>query len=191
MLALPFWMRLMQCLKVYSVTGEQKNLWNALKYSTAFPLVYAGYLRRHRPSLRHDRLFALAAIVQSSYCFFWDVQMDWGLLRRDARAPFGWSMREPLLITEEVGVLVPAPSTFRCLRWALFAASTARRRDVLPRVGRDRAGPYGPAQWEVVVKIGQYSSVPLKARAGDLRHLSLSDGSSDLEMLEWAAGDEP
>ena len=31
MLALPFWWRLMQCLKVYSVTREQKNLWNALK----------------------------------------------------------------------------------------------------------------------------------------------------------------
>ena len=46
MLALPFWWRLMQCFKVYSQTGEQKNLWNALKYSTAFPLVYAGYLRK-------------------------------------------------------------------------------------------------------------------------------------------------
>ena len=65
MLALPFWWRLMQCLKVYSVTKEKKNLWNALKYSTAFPLVAAGSLRRHRPSLRHDRLFILCALVQS------------------------------------------------------------------------------------------------------------------------------
>ena len=65
MLALPFWWRLMQCLKVYSVTHENKNLWNALKYSTAFPLVIAGYLRRHRPSARHDRLFILCALVQS------------------------------------------------------------------------------------------------------------------------------
>ena len=54
-LAMPFWWRLMQCLKVYSVTKEQKNLWNALKYSTAFPLVYAGYIRRHRPSPRRRR----------------------------------------------------------------------------------------------------------------------------------------
>ena len=36
--------------KVFSQTGEQKNLWNALKYSTAFPLVYAGYLRKTAPS---------------------------------------------------------------------------------------------------------------------------------------------
>ena len=111
MLALPFWWRLMQCLKVYSVTREQKNLWNALKYSTAFPLVWAGYMRRHRPSPRHDRLFVLAAIVQSSYCFFWDVQMDWGLLRRNPRARFGWSLRNELLI---------APSPIMYLTLCIF-----------------------------------------------------------------------
>ena len=121
MLALPFWWRLMQCLKVYSVNGEQKNLWNALKYSTAFPLVYAGYLRRHAPSRHHDRYFVLAAIVQSSYCFFWDVQMDWGLLRRDPRAPFGWSMREQLLITPNKAVYGMLCVFNLCLRfvWAL------------------------------------------------------------------------
>merc|ERR1719174_3020087 len=70
-LALPFWWRLMQCLKVYSQTKEQKNLWNALKYTTAFPLVYSGYLRRHRPSARHEMFFVLSACVQSGYCFFW------------------------------------------------------------------------------------------------------------------------
>ena len=59
-LALPFWMRLMQCLKVYSQTGEGKNLWNALKYSTAFPLVYAGYLKKHHPDEPYYTQVALA-----------------------------------------------------------------------------------------------------------------------------------
>ena len=108
MLALPFWWRLMQCLKVYSVTGEQKNLWNALKYSTAFPLVVAGYLRRHHPSPQHDRIFVVCAIIQSSYCYYWDVQMDWGLLKRDPRARYGYRMREPLLVT-------PRKSTYLAL----------------------------------------------------------------------------
>ena len=66
MLALPFWWRLMQCLKVYSITGESKNLWNALKYSTAFPLVYAGYLKKNYPSALNDRLFVFAAVIQST-----------------------------------------------------------------------------------------------------------------------------
>ena len=99
MLALPFWWRLMQCLKVYSVTREQKNLWNALKYSTAFPLVYAGYLRKHDSSGAYDVLFVLAAVVQSSFTFVWDVLMDWGLPRRDSAAPCGVGMREVLLVT--------------------------------------------------------------------------------------------
>lgn len=43
------------------------------RYATAFPLVCAGYLRRHSPSPFHDRLFILAALVQSSYCLIWDV----------------------------------------------------------------------------------------------------------------------
>ena len=38
--------------------------------------------------------------MQSSYCYFWDVQMDWGLLVPDARAPFGYRLREPLLVTQ-------------------------------------------------------------------------------------------
>jgi len=113
-LALPFWWRLMQCLKVYSTTFEVKNLWNALKYSSAFPLVYAGYLKKHEPSHFHDQCFIVAAVVQSSYCFIWDVHMDWGLFRKAnlggkypgergaaycGGPPAVCAMREPLLIT--------------------------------------------------------------------------------------------
>jgi hypothetical protein len=87
------------CIAVYSITREQKNLWNALKYSTAFPLVYFGYWRRHAPSPLHDRYFAVAALIQSTYCFIWDVHMDWGLLRRDRRSACGVSLRQPLLVT--------------------------------------------------------------------------------------------
>ena len=37
MLALPFWWRLMQCLRVYSETREQKNLWRATWHQSASP----------------------------------------------------------------------------------------------------------------------------------------------------------
>merc|ERR1719253_2247291 len=91
-LALPFWVRLFQCLAVYRQTGEVKNLWNAAKYATAFPLVYAGYLERASPSPFSRQLFVAAAIVQSSATFGWDVVMDWGLpasraATSSARAP--------------------------------------------------------------------------------------------------------
>ena len=105
--------------KVYSQTGEQKNLWNALKYSTAFPLVYAGYLRKldagsggqdvPQDPWMHDHLFVLAAVAQSSYCFVWDVLMDWGLPERGrpggggggGGGVCGWRMRGELLVTRD------------------------------------------------------------------------------------------
>lgn len=81
-LALPFWCRLFQCLSVLRRTGEQKNAWNALKYATAFPLVYAGYLDRLAPTDQTRRLVVLTACVQSSATFAWDLLMDWGLFRK-------------------------------------------------------------------------------------------------------------
>ena len=81
-LALPFWCRLFQCLAVLRKTGEQKNFWNACKYATAFPLVYAGYLDRYEPSEYTRRLVVATAVVQSSATFAWDLFMDWGLFKK-------------------------------------------------------------------------------------------------------------
>jgi len=81
-LALPFWCRLFQCLAVLRRTGEAKNFWNACKYATAFPLVYAGYLDRLAPSEHTRRLVVGCAIIQSSATFAWDLCMDWGLFKK-------------------------------------------------------------------------------------------------------------
>ncbi|KAJ8604121.1 hypothetical protein CTAYLR_001796 [Chrysophaeum taylorii] len=80
-IALPFWCRLFQCCAVYRKTREPKNLWNAAKYATAFPLVYAGYLQK-QPGGGSRAFFVLAAICQSSATFAWDVLMDWGVFDR-------------------------------------------------------------------------------------------------------------
>ena len=50
----------------------------------------------------HDQLFVLAAITQSTYCFVWDVLMDWGLpcrARRDDEGLCGMRMRTPLVVS--------------------------------------------------------------------------------------------
>jgi len=80
-LALPFWCRFFQCLAVYRRTGEVKNLWNAAKYSTAFPLAYAGYLLK-QPDGGSRAFFIIAAVCQSSATFAWDVLMDWAVFER-------------------------------------------------------------------------------------------------------------
>lgn len=125
MLALPFWCRLFQCLRVYSETREQKNLWyawacptpasaarrtthpsirprNALKYSSAFPPIYLGWLKRQTPSLSIQGLFVLSAVVNSTYTFVWDVLMDWGMLQWDKeRGCWRLCMREQTVIARK------------------------------------------------------------------------------------------
>ena len=59
-----------------------QNFWNAVKYATAFPLVYAGYLDRLAPTDQTRRLVVLTACVQSSATFAWDLCMDWGLFKK-------------------------------------------------------------------------------------------------------------
>lgn len=86
-LALPFWCRLFQCLAVYRKTRENKNLWNAVKYATAFPLIYAGYLLKQEDGGSRT-FFVAAAVVQSSATFGWDVLMDWGIFDRKKGGAF-------------------------------------------------------------------------------------------------------
>ena len=44
-LALPYAWRLAQCLRVYRDTGARPQLFNALKYSTAFPVILFSALK--------------------------------------------------------------------------------------------------------------------------------------------------
>lgn len=202
MLAFPFWWRLMQCLKVYTVTKEQKNLWNALKYSTAFPLVYYGWLRRMHPGPKHDRAFILAAIVQSSYCFFWDVQMDWGLFVRDARSATGWRLREPLLITQRkwVHYLLCVFNLLLRFIWALaiFAAVPGRGLGMFffetVEIVRRTFWAIFRIEWEVVCKV-HYSDRaarelevvrPLRSERSDCG----SDAGSSEEIMQGLAASE-
>ncbi len=52
-LALPYAWRLAQCLRVYRDTGARPQLFNALKYSTAFPVIFFSAMKyQARPPAR-------------------------------------------------------------------------------------------------------------------------------------------
>ncbi|XP_024527676.1 SPX and EXS domain-containing protein 3 [Selaginella moellendorffii] len=80
-LALPYLFRFAQCLRQYTDTKERSCLFNALKYSTAFPVVFLSALKYHvlpeywegvyRP------LWLLSSVVNSFYSFYWDISRDW------------------------------------------------------------------------------------------------------------------
>ena len=80
-LAMPYFWRLCQCIRVYKDTGNKQQLLNALKYTTAFPVVFLSFAKYH---VSHEAwvniwkpLWLLAALVNSAYSYVWDVERDW------------------------------------------------------------------------------------------------------------------
>jgi hypothetical protein len=79
--ALPYCWRLMQCIRVYWDTGNRQQLVNALKYLSAFPVVFLSFTKYH---VSHDMwisfwriLWLASALFNSMFSFFWDVERDW------------------------------------------------------------------------------------------------------------------
>ncbi|KAL0543858.1 hypothetical protein IC582_018963 [Cucumis melo] len=82
-LVLPYLFRLFQCLRQYKDTGEKPTLLNALKYSTAVPVIFLSALKYHvfpdKWTSFYRPLWLLSSVLNSSYSFYWDVKRDWDL----------------------------------------------------------------------------------------------------------------
>lgn len=80
-LALPYAWRLVQCLRVHAETGARPQLWNALKYCTAFPVILLSAVKYHVPLTAwrgfYKPLWLAAALVNSLFSYYWDVERDW------------------------------------------------------------------------------------------------------------------
>lgn len=115
LMALPSMIRLRQCLIEYlrvrrapyreSTGWGGQHLANALKYSTAFPVIVTSALQRSaaddatRAAL--NRAWLGAVIVNSLYSFYWDVTKDWDLAffcgeKERASPHHPWGLRERL-----------------------------------------------------------------------------------------------
>ncbi|XP_052207803.1 uncharacterized protein LOC127811710 [Diospyros lotus] len=82
-LVLPYVFRLFQCLRQYKDTGEKTTLFNALKYSTAVPVIFLSALKYHvfpdKWTNIYRPLWLLSSVLNSLYSFYWDVTRDWDL----------------------------------------------------------------------------------------------------------------
>ncbi|KAJ5902300.1 EXS C-terminal [Penicillium taxi] len=94
-IAIPSAIRLRQCLTEYvrarkivtrrDPTRGNQHLANAMKYATAFPVIWiASKLRNYNPIETHGfsevtimRLLFLFCFINSSYSFYWDIVKDW------------------------------------------------------------------------------------------------------------------
>ncbi|KAJ5553142.1 hypothetical protein N7494_002520 [Penicillium frequentans] len=110
-IAVPSAIRLRQCLTEYvraqrtargDINNGNQHLLNALKYATAFPVIWlAAKMRNYNPLDFHGfsemtimRLLFIFSCINSGYSFWWDVVKDWDFTlfspeRRDSRYPFG------------------------------------------------------------------------------------------------------
>ncbi|KAI0093207.1 EXS-domain-containing protein [Irpex rosettiformis] len=95
-MSIPYAIRFRQCLVEYFMTNETKRpLYNAIKYATAFPVIYLSAAQRlvtttpeatsynYTSVLWYSEhplfvMWLLAAAVNSLYSFWWDVTYDWG-----------------------------------------------------------------------------------------------------------------
>ncbi|KAK9471189.1 EXS family-domain-containing protein [Dipodascopsis tothii] len=117
LLCIPNTIRLRQCLTfVLRTSGHARKmqLLNALKYSTAYPVVFLSLLQRTTDgpddvlsAAALHRLWILALLVNSLYSFYWDVTNDWDLTFFVRRPPPGlrfYGLRQKLYL--------PAPNAY-------------------------------------------------------------------------------
>ncbi|OVA06312.1 EXS [Macleaya cordata] len=82
-LVFPYVCRFFQCLRQYKDTREKTTLLNALKYSTAVPVIFLSALKYHvfpdRWTTFYRPLWLLSSVINSLYSFYWDVTRDWDL----------------------------------------------------------------------------------------------------------------
>jgi hypothetical protein len=118
-MAVPSMIRLRQCLieylRVRRAPYKESSGWggqhlaNALKYSTAFPVIITSALLRsvedESSKQTLNRAWLLAVLVNSLYSFYWDVAKDWDLTmfssKRDrSSGTHPWGLRPRLVFRE-------------------------------------------------------------------------------------------
>ncbi len=152
LIAIPSAIRLRQCLIEYSRARNARSrvsvgeptgwggvhLANALKYSTAFPVIILAAMQRSPTELAAEgeqgsgthlyRMWLLAVLVNSLYSFWWDVTKDWDLTlltprRSDPDHPYGLR-RKMVFRTNEIYYYAIALDFGLRLTWMLKLSSS-------------------------------------------------------------------
>ena len=139
-MAAPSLIRLRQCLIEYSRVRRGpktkaagwggQHLANALKYSSAFPVIILSALQRNLPTEDGGRLASLnrawfvAVLINSLYSFYWDVAKDWDLhlfssARERANPDYPFGLRRKLMFQPLVYYLVILMDLLLRCTWSL------------------------------------------------------------------------
>ncbi|KAG6546091.1 hypothetical protein Mapa_012497 [Marchantia paleacea] len=81
---LPYWWRFMQCIRRFVDEADQNHLRNAAKYFSAMLAVALRIQHGRDGSAVWSVLFISVSTAATAYQIYWDLVIDWGLLRRDS-----------------------------------------------------------------------------------------------------------
>eukprot|EP00928_Gymnodinium_smaydae_P098490 TRINITY_DN9171_c0_g2_i3.p1 TRINITY_DN9171_c0_g2~~TRINITY_DN9171_c0_g2_i3.p1 ORF type:complete len:483 (+),score=44.17 TRINITY_DN9171_c0_g2_i3:94-1449(+) len=71
---LPFWIRLMQCIRAFLDTRALPNVFNCLKYCMSIAVVTLSFVLHS-----WHIAWVIVSVLSTLYAFCWDMLMDWGL----------------------------------------------------------------------------------------------------------------
>ncbi|KAH7433339.1 hypothetical protein KP509_07G064300 [Ceratopteris richardii] len=92
---LPYWWRLMQCLRRRIEEGDQAQLANGCKYLSAMVAAAARISYSFYPSSYWLVLFVITSSFATLYQMYWDVVRDWGFFQPHSRNPW---LRDQLIL---------------------------------------------------------------------------------------------
>ncbi|CAL5325850.1 unnamed protein product [Camellia sinensis] len=111
----PYWVRFIQCLRRLVEERDSMHALNGLKY---FSTIIAVVMRTGN-DLKWGKTWKIMATTSSGVAIiastYWDIVIDWGLLRRNSRNPW---LRDKLLISNKSVYFVAIVSTECALRFA-------------------------------------------------------------------------
>ncbi|XP_071915674.1 phosphate transporter PHO1 homolog 9 [Coffea arabica] len=94
----PFWARFLQCLRRWLEEGDPVQVLNGLKYFSTIVAVVMRTIYDLRRGTFWKIMAAASSGVTTIGSAYWDIVMDWGLLRRNSKNPW---LRDKLLISNK------------------------------------------------------------------------------------------
>ena len=90
---LPYWWRFCQCLNKYYATEQKVHLINAGKYFSCLvapACLYFVVKEEEFDGMKYEKstmfwVYFTAMMIRTTYCYIWDIYMDWGLLRQNEK----------------------------------------------------------------------------------------------------------
>eukprot|EP00249_Psilotum_nudum_P004394 c17923_g1_i1 orf=111-2138(-) len=95
---LPYWWRLMQCLRRWIDERDKSHIANGGKYLSALLAVLMRITFERNDSLQWLTLFILSSILATLYQTYWDIVIDWGLFQQNIPNPW---LREKLILKQK------------------------------------------------------------------------------------------